>query len=104
MKRGFESAEKFVERGEAEADLARQILNSNLPPEEKTIYRVTQEASAITLAGTETTGNIITVLAYHLLTQPKKLARLREELKGAYEVHGRPPTYQELKELPYLVR
>ncbi|KAK0649566.1 cytochrome P450 [Cercophora newfieldiana] len=91
-------------KGEAAADLGHQILNSNLPAEEKTLNLIKRESSAVALAGTESTGSTITVTAYCLLSQPEKAARLRTELKQAYENCGRPPTYQELKELPYLVR
>lgn len=82
----------------------RQILNSSLPPEEKTVWRVTRESSGVTLAGTVTTGSALTVMVYHLLAQPEKAEKLREELKEAYRKYGKPPTYQELKDLPYLVR
>jgi len=104
VRRGFDSSKKLAGLGETETDLVRQILNSSLPPEEKTVWRVTRESSGVTLAGTETTGSVLTVMVYHLLAQPEKAEKLREELKEAYQKYERPPTYQELKELPYLVR
>lgn len=106
VKRGLESAgrDKFVaEEGEAQTDLVRQILCSSLPPEEKTPWRVTRECSSVTLAGTETTGSVLAFTVFHLLSRPEMAGRLREEVAALHEKCGRLPTYQELKELPYLV-
>ncbi len=101
--KGLQSKDKFVAKGEPEFNLVRQMLNSNLPPHEKTPYRVMRESTSVVLAGTETTGSALTVTMYHLLAQPEKTARLRKEIEEVHNIHGRPPTYLELKELPYLV-
>ncbi|KAK0611290.1 cytochrome P450 CYP682H1 [Immersiella caudata] len=95
-------SEGCAEKGEAETDLVRQILNSNLPPHEKTLAFITRESCAVALAGTESTGSVLSVTVYHLLSHPERTARLRAEVKVAYEKYGQPPTFQELRELPYL--
>ncbi|KAK0625381.1 cytochrome P450 [Bombardia bombarda] len=92
---------KVVE--EAETNIIQQILNSSLPAEEKSPYRVMRECSSVTLAGTETTGSVLTVMAFHLLSNREKGALLREEIEQAHRKYGRSPSYQELKELPYLI-
>lgn len=91
------------EKEEAQQNVIQQILTSNLPPEEKTVWRVTRECGSVTLAGTETTGGALAHISYLLLSNPEKVSLLQKELEQAYRTHGRPPSYRELKELPYLV-
>ena len=59
------------------------VIESDLPASEKTEERLTDEAFAITGAVTETTKQTLNAGFYYLLTNPKKLARLREELVRA---------------------
>ena len=51
-------------------------------------------------AGTETVGNTLRVLTYHLYTNPKILQTLREELRAARL--SDPPMLEQLERLPYL--
>jgi cytochrome P450 len=104
VKTSLDSSDETAEKGEAQTDLIRQILTSSLAPQEKTLAFITRESCAVALAGTESTGSMISVTVYYLLSQPEKAARLRREVKGAYEKYERSPTLRELKELPYLVR
>lgn len=53
-----------------------------LPPEEKTMYRLSGEGFVLLMAGTETTAAVLTVITYHLLAQPAIYARLKESLEG----------------------
>lgn len=78
------------------------MLDSDLPPEEKSIVRLTDEAAAVLGAGTETTSWTVSVITYHLLTQPTLLARLTEELLGAVENPRKLPPWTTLEKLPYL--
>ena len=55
-------------------------MESDLPASEKTEERLTDEAFAITGASTKTTKQTLNAAFYYLLANPKKLARLREEL------------------------
>jgi cytochrome P450 len=88
---------------EPEINLVWQILSSSLPAPEKVYERVARECSSVTLAGTETTGGALSFIAFLLLDHPTKLARLKKEIGDAEQQLGRQLTYQELKELPYLV-
>ncbi|KAL4922403.1 cytochrome P450 [Aspergillus aurantiobrunneus] len=56
------------------------VLNSNLPPEEKSAERLAQEVQVVIGAGAETTGKMLTWTTYYLLENPKKLNKLKEEL------------------------
>jgi cytochrome P450 len=56
------------------------------------------------VAGTETTGNTLTAIAFHLLKNPSVLACLREELKVAMPTTDSILTWSSLEKLPFLVR
>lgn len=58
----------------------RDILDSKLPPSEKTIGRLAREGGIIISAGTTTTAWTITVLIYHLLSEPGYLTKFKQEL------------------------
>ncbi|EER29799.1 hypothetical protein CPC735_011170 [Coccidioides posadasii C735 delta SOWgp] len=79
--------------------LIDQLLDSKLPQEEKSMERLAAEIRSAIGAGTETTSNSMT---YHLLANPQKLQRLRDELLKLGP--GREANLCELEQLPYLVR
>ncbi|KAJ5788781.1 hypothetical protein N7457_003771 [Penicillium paradoxum] len=60
--------------------LFHALLESKLPPEEKSPSRLSQEVFTVISAGGETTAKNLTTLTFHLLNNPDKLQRLREEL------------------------
>jgi cytochrome P450 len=80
----------------------QHILNSNLPADEKAMRRVVDEVWLIINAGIETEGVFMTFATFELLSHPERLARLREELGECERKLGRLPSFQELRELPYL--
>lgn len=57
--------------------------SSLIGPEDKTVGRMLAETQAILGAGTETTGNTLSVLTYHLLSQRLVVQRLKDELQLA---------------------
>jgi hypothetical protein len=75
-----------------------------LPPEDKTVGRLWQEAQLLLAAGTVTTAvSIGSALVYLLLDQPR-LQILLEELETAVPDITKPLRQAELEQLPYLVR
>jgi cytochrome P450 len=81
------------------------MLDSDMPEEEKNTNHLMLEVRTIVAAGTETSGNTLSVTIFHLVANPEKAQRLKEELLAAQKKNdGLPPTYQELQQLPYLVR
>jgi cytochrome P450 len=101
---GTESPKTQAWADEAQNNIIHQIMSSDLPAEEKAPWRVARECASVVLAGTETTGGLLSSTTYHLLANPAKLARLRDELLEVEVQLGRTPSYLELKGLPYLVR
>ena len=54
------------------------------------------------IAGSDTVGNALTQLHYHLLVNPEKLARLKQEVQDFKKSATSAPKWQDLKQLPYL--
>lgn len=75
-----------------------------LPVQDKTDFRLALEVRTFVGAGTETTGNTLSVLTYHLLANPDMAQKLQAEVRAAQRASATPLTYQNLARLPYLVR
>lgn len=80
------------------------ILDSDLPPHEKETERLWQEAQVICIAGTETTAWALSVITFYLLSDPKVMRRLREELDSAIPEPSARMEIKDLEKLQYLVR
>lgn len=83
-------------------DMVQTVLQSPLPPEEKTFLRLLSETRSVIMAGTETTASVLVCITASLLKSPDMVAQLRQELVDAEHVHGFPLPYNRLKELPFL--
>lgn len=79
-----------------------EILNSKLPPEERTSTRLWQDGQVTVIAGTLTTAWALSVVTYHLLTTPQVLKKLKEELATAIIDPSISPQLSVLEQLPYL--
>lgn len=78
------------------------IMESELPASDKTVDRLCQEASTVVGAGTETTGNTLDTITYHVLTNPEILEQLQAELTGAFPAPTDWISYEAARRLPYL--
>jgi cytochrome P450 len=78
------------------------ILSSKLPPEEKTVTRLADEAQVLMLAGTLTTAWALELITFWLLSQPDTLRRLKAELRNAIPDPNVPASLPTLEALPYL--
>ncbi|KAI0841081.1 cytochrome P450 [Hypoxylon sp. FL0890] len=79
-----------------------ELLKSDLPPQEKSVARLTGEASAVLGGGTETLSWALAAITYFLLTQPRTLTKLTEELRTAVSDPQNLPPFTALEQLPYL--
>lgn len=85
-------------------NVVHQMMDSpDLPAKDKTDWRLALEVRTFIGAGTETTGNTLTVITYHLLADPTKAKKLKQEIQAAQRESSTPLTYQQLARLPYLV-
>lgn len=80
------------------------VLGSNLPDEEKSMARLSDDAQMLVMAGTLTTSATLELIMFWLLSQPATLQKLKEELTAAIpnlEAVGSIPL-PTLEGLPYL--
>ncbi|KAJ5613912.1 cytochrome P450 [Penicillium herquei] len=78
------------------------LAAANVPPEEKTVRRLEEEAAAIFGAGTETTSRALSVAVFHLLNDEVMMLKLRKELQAVVLPADTPLTSTHLEQLPYL--
>ncbi|EXJ83291.1 hypothetical protein A1O1_06910 [Capronia coronata CBS 617.96] len=78
------------------------LLDSDLPPEEKSADRLQDEAQTLVGAGSETTAKSLSVITFYLLDDRKKLDKLRAELKSVMPTPDSPVSLTVLEQLPYL--
>lgn len=81
-----------------------ELRDSTLPPQEKSVERLMDEGFILIGAGGETTAQTLAVLTFHLLNNPLVLQKLQTELDTAMPDPSRPMSWQQLEQLPYLVR
>lgn len=62
------------------------------------------EAFILLGAGADSTGVVLTVVAYYVMQNPQVRQRLEAELREAWPVLEEIPRYEVLEKLPYLVR
>ncbi len=79
-----------------------EVLNSKLPPEERSQYRLQNEAVSVIGAGFETTRWAMTVASFHILANAEIYKRVREELLEAIPDPDDIPNWPKLQALPYL--
>ncbi|GAP82404.1 putative cytochrome P450 [Rosellinia necatrix] len=77
--------------------LVHEIVQSKLPPSEKSLDRVFDEVSTTTGAGFETTAAVIRLATFHIYNDSDTLQRLRAELAAAPD-HD----WKTLEKLPFL--
>jgi cytochrome P450 len=79
-----------------------ELLNSNLPVEEKSDARLGDEAQLIVAAGLITTSWALSVASFHIINNTQISQTLREELAAAGPVPTGPLDWHRLEQLPYL--
>jgi cytochrome P450 len=97
---------KEVEENKSHDNLPRtifyELLQSDLPPEEKNFEHLWKEGQNLVGAGGETVANALSFTTFHLLNNPDKLKKLKDELEKAmpnkYEQWDLPAA----EKLPYL--
>jgi cytochrome P450 len=100
---GKYKADKQYETLGLEKTIFHEILESNIPEEEKSFERLWQEAQVTIGAGSDTTGNAFTVTHFHLLDNPDILKKLQTELREALPNKYDTIELRVVEQLPYLV-
>ena len=81
----------------------QSLLESNLPPEDKTVERLRHEGQLILGAGSDTVSNTLTATTFHLVDNPEKMFKLVKELEKAMPDPNEPAKLTHVEKLPYLV-
>ena len=96
-------SEKPIDLKNEHKNIFEELIDSRLPPEEKTIDRLNEEGFALILAGGDTSSQTLSLISYRLLNNPEILERLKAELSKAIPDPNTPPKWAELEKLPFLV-
>lgn len=98
----MDDAQQGRQKSTSHPTIFHEILDSRLPPHEKTLGRLAQDGGAVVGAGTVTTAWAITVATYYLVAQPQTLRALKQELDSAIPDTHQPLDLLVLEQLPYL--
>jgi len=79
-----------------------ELVDSRLPPEEKSHRRLADEAQVIISGGVETTAWTLSVAIFYIASDPTIQKRLQEELLGAFPDKAIIANVTEYEKLPYL--
>ncbi|KAF5500515.1 Cytochrome P450 monooxygenase sdnE [Colletotrichum siamense] len=93
---------KDSQPGAASRTIFHMLRDSDLPPEEKTLQRLCDEAEILTGAGSETTAQTLTRILFYLKYVPDTLKRLREEIDAAMPRATEILCWADLQKLHYL--
>ncbi len=85
------------------APLFRYMRSSSLPPHEKGLHRLAQEAFSVVVAGGETTARMLELGIFYILDNPLVLQRFRDELSKVMPDVTKIPASKALEEVPYIV-
>jgi cytochrome P450 len=80
-----------------------ELLNSDLPAEEKSLNNLAQEGQNVIGAGADTTANVLSCTTFHVLNNPQILKRLTQELETAMRDKYGQWDLAIAEQLPYLV-
>ncbi|KAK8108717.1 Cytochrome P450 monooxygenase sdnE [Apiospora sp. TS-2023a] len=80
----------------------QSLLDSDLPPEEKTANRLEAEALIVLGAGTETTAKSLAMISFYVNEDPAKRQRLRDEIATVGTEPDGTFSLAKLEKLPYL--
>ncbi|KAL6988287.1 cytochrome P450 [Sarracenia purpurea var. burkii] len=89
--------EEYV--NEADPSILRFLLASR---EEVSSIQLRDDLLSMLVAGHETTGSVLTWTAYLLSKNPSSLKKAQEEVDKVLQ--GRPPTYEDIRDLKFLTR
>ncbi|MCJ1354660.1 MAG: hypothetical protein MMC33_004649 [Icmadophila ericetorum] len=96
-------AEKPIHHDSIHPNIFYEVLQSDLPEEEKSVDRITDEALILIGAGTGTTAWCIGVATFHIISNPQILTRLKADLRAAIPDTSINPPLPVLERIPYLV-
>ena len=79
-----------------------ELINGDLPTEEKSLPRLVDEGQTMIAAGQETSSFFLKTTTYHILANEEIHSKLKTELNEAIPNSGHIPPLAQLEKLPYL--
>ncbi|EMC92456.1 hypothetical protein BAUCODRAFT_78040 [Baudoinia panamericana UAMH 10762] len=83
-------------------DLFRAILESKLPPHEKSYHRIAHEGVEALIAGSLTTGRVLALATFHILSSAVILGKVQDEAHKVMPDHATIPSIAVLESSAYL--
>lgn len=93
---------KFAGKQSENATIFHELVKSDLPPQEKTVRRLNDEAQLVVAAGLVTTAWALSVASFHIVNNTSIFHNLRKELEQAVPDTNAPLEWQQVERLPYL--
>lgn len=90
-----------VKSNDAKKTIFQEILDSKLPPEDKSQKRLEDEAQIVVGGGVETTAFALSIAAFHIINKPHIYERLHADLVQALPNRDT-LELQPLEQMPYL--
>lgn len=94
--------ESYDYKGSEHPTVFHELLQSDLPEEEKSLKRFTEEGQTVIAAGQTTTAHFLNTTTFLILSSPHVLQKLKTELFKAIPDPAKLPSVQSLEQLPYL--
>ena len=91
-----------MEKDKEHRTIFSELLEADVPAEEKSVKRLTEEAQVIISAGATTTAHFLTLTIYHILTNEEIHRKVQAELLSATAASSGTPAMQDFEQLPYL--
>lgn len=79
------------------------MRNDKLPPAERTLARLTDEAKFLLVAGTDAPSQVMAITLYYILSNVTIYNLLQAELQAALPDASVDASWSDLERLPYLV-
>jgi cytochrome P450 len=102
LKRQAEAIISDADKKRPESIFSTLLENPDVPPEEKTLRRLTDEGEVLLAAGSETSARTLAYTTCYILLHPEVVQKLQHELKKAIPNAKDSPTWTELEQVPYL--
>lgn len=78
------------------------VSNPDLPAREKTLQRLTDEGAILLIAASETPAKVLSLILFHLMSNPQTTQKLRAELDEATTHSAHPLGLPQLEQLRYM--
>jgi Cytochrome P450 len=98
----YKSSQEQIDLG-LQKTIFNELLESDLPPEEKLHSRLWQEGLVVVGVGSDATAFTLTVIHFWLLEKPQLLRKLKTELESVMPDKFEPPQLSAVEKLPYMV-